>query len=145
MTDLCFVDTNLFVYSRDSADSGKQRRALEIIEKVWSSDTGRTSFQVLNELYTVLVYKLDADESKVREDCLRLLSWEPLPLDKAVFEQALIIRDHYKLSWWDCLIVSAALLQECGYLISEDLSDGARYLDLEVVNPFSKRSDKLLG
>jgi predicted nucleic acid-binding protein len=46
------------------------------------------------------------------------------------------IQNRHGLSWWDSLIVAAAQLGGCRYLLTEDLGDGQRYDDLVVVNPF---------
>lgn len=40
------------------------------------------------------------------------------------------------LSFWDALVVRAALVSGCSRLLSEDLKAGRRFEGLEVVNPF---------
>jgi predicted nucleic acid-binding protein len=42
----------------------------------------------------------------------------------------------HRLSFWDALIVRAALVSGCARLYSEDLQHGWRVEGLEVVNPF---------
>ncbi len=42
----------------------------------------------------------------------------------------------HKLSYWDSLIVIAATVGGCEYLISEDMRHGQRLFGLEIVNPF---------
>ncbi len=49
MTVLVFVDTNIFVYARDTRDLAKRARASEWLEVLWQDLRGRTSIQVLNE------------------------------------------------------------------------------------------------
>jgi predicted nucleic acid-binding protein len=41
------------------------------------------------------------------------------------------------LSFWDALVVRAALVSGCSRLLSEDLQAGRRFERLEVVNPFA--------
>jgi len=41
-----------------------------------------------------------------------------------------------KLSWFDALIVEAAIRAGCERLYSEDLDDGRQYGDMMVSNPF---------
>lgn len=45
----------------------------------------------------------------------------------------------------DALIVAAARRQRCSHLLSEDLSDGAEFDGLRVVNPFAHGPDELLA
>jgi predicted nucleic acid-binding protein len=46
-------------------------------------------------------------------------------VDNRVFDGAWHIQDRFGLSWWDALIVSAALVADCRYLLTEDLQDAA--------------------
>jgi predicted nucleic acid-binding protein len=137
MTGACFVDTNIFVYARDSADRTKQEKAVAVIEQLWSNGSGRISVQVLNELYAVMTGKYQAEESLVEADLKALSSWQPLALDLPLIERAFLIRRHYRQNWWDCLIIAAAVAQQCRYILSEDLSDGANYLGAIVKDPFA--------
>ena len=41
-----------------------------------------------------------------------------------------------RLSYWDSLIVEAALSAGAGVLFTEDLQHGQRIDDLQIVNPF---------
>jgi predicted nucleic acid-binding protein len=40
------------------------------------------------------------------------------------------------LNWWDCLIVAAARISECDYLLTEDLNHGQDLDGLRVIDPF---------
>lgn len=42
----------------------------------------------------------------------------------------------HRLSFWDALVVEAAVRAGCDLLFSEDLSHGQRFGKLRVVNPF---------
>jgi predicted nucleic acid-binding protein len=44
-----------------------------------------------------------------------------------------------RMSYWDGVLVSAARDAGCPVMLSEDRREGARYGDLEVVNPFGER------
>ena len=39
-----FVDSNILIYSQDATDSQKQSRALDWLEYLWRTRTGRISF-----------------------------------------------------------------------------------------------------
>jgi predicted nucleic acid-binding protein len=55
----------------------------------------------------------------------------------ALYVEALRIAGKYRLSWYDCLIVAAALQGECSVLYSEDLQHGQKIEGLRIDNPFS--------
>lgn len=44
-------------------------------------------------------------------------------------------REHV-ISFWDSLIIGAALASDCGLLLSEDLNDGQYFGQLRIMNPF---------
>ena len=138
MTGNVFVDTNIFVYSRDKSEPKKQKRALELVKELWESGLGRISTQVLSEYYVTVTQKLSPGLNSVDawQDVEDLLSWKPLAIDTRVLEKARLCQLEYGLSWWDSLIVSAAFFTDCPAIISEDMSSEQRYLGIGVENPF---------
>jgi len=138
MTDKVFVDTNVLVYSRDGSEGDKQEQALAWMTHLWNERTGRLSFQVLQEFYVTVTHKLDPglDPEAARRDVRSLLSWRPILVDARVIEGAWHVQDRYHFSWWDALIVSAAQVAGCRYLLTEDLRERQELGNLTVVNPF---------
>lgn len=138
MTDRVFVDTNVLIYGRDASEPPKQKRAMAWMARLWSERTGRLSFQVLNEFYVTVTNKLQPgmDPQSAREDVRFLLAWRPISVDARVVEGAWRIQDRYKLSWWDALIVSAAQVSDCRYLLTEDFQENLNIGNVEVINPF---------
>lgn len=60
-----------------------------------------------------------------------------MSLDAVVVEKAMQIEDQTQISYWDALIVAAALLSGCDTLYTEDLQHGRVFeRRLTVVNPF---------
>ena len=54
-----------------------------------------------------------------------------------IFIVAYDIKKRYKFSWWDSLIVSTALENDCNTLLSEDLQHNQLIEGrLRVINPF---------
>jgi predicted nucleic acid-binding protein len=53
-----------------------------------------------------------------------------------LFIEALTVHRRYKLSWYDSLIVAAALEAKCDVLYTEDLQHGQRFGHLVVTDPF---------
>jgi predicted nucleic acid-binding protein len=139
MTAAIFVDANVFVYARQAREPVKQPLAAQWLERLWRDRLGRTSVQVIGETYVTLTLKIEPalGAAEAWEYVSALFAWEPQPVDAAVARRARDIAVRYRLSWWDSLIVSAAQLQNCAMLLSEDLQDGAAYGSVVVRNPFT--------
>ncbi|MDA8411792.1 MAG: PIN domain-containing protein [Treponema sp.] len=138
MSDRVFVDTNIFVYARDSVDPVKQAAASEVLARLWRERSGRISTQVLSEYFVTVTQKLrpGLDRERAWSDVEALSAWDPAAIDQGTLRKAREIQIRYGLSWWDSLIVAAAWSTECGQIFSEDLGGGQTYLGLLVVNPF---------
>lgn len=134
-----FVDSNILIYSQDATDSQKQSQALDWLEVLWRTRTGRISFQVLREVYVNVTRKVPRPLPTARAQTLvRLfLEWNPRPEDAEFFEVAWDIEARFKLSWWDSMIVAAAHLSECRFLLTEDFQERIELNNVTVINPFS--------
>ena len=145
MTETVFVDTNVLVYARDSTEAEKQVQAEEWMHFLWQRRAGRLSHQVLREFYVTVTRKLEPGLSidEARSDVRSLLTWEPSPLDGRALEMAWAIQDRHRLSWWDSLIVAAARLAGCRYLLTEDLQHDRNLDGLQILDPFRAPPDVL--
>lgn len=145
MTDKVFVDTNVLVYSRDASEPRKQKKAMAWMAKLWEGQTGRLSFQVLQEFYATVTEKLQPglEPQSARDDVRSLFSWRPIPVDARVVKGAWLIQDRYKFSWWDALIVSTAQVGHCRYLLTEDLQENQKLGEVKVINPFHYSPESL--
>ncbi len=138
MTGTLFVDTNVFVYSRDAREPHKRSLARAWLEYLWREQLGRTSVQVLTEYYNVMTRKMrPAVAPETAWDSVdALFAWNPQVVDQTLLERGRAVEARYKLSWWDSLVVAAAESQACAVLLSEDLQDGGTYGTVTVLNPF---------
>lgn len=73
-----------------------------------------------------------------RNEVRQLPAWAPVPTTLQLRETAGSVEDRFGLSWWDALIVAAALEARCSFLLSEDLQDGMNFDGLVVLDPFSR-------
>jgi predicted nucleic acid-binding protein len=139
MTALVFADTNVLVYHLDTREPRKQSRARAWVEFLWTTGSGRISFQVLEELYATVTRKLDPglDRETARQVVRALWAWQPVPVDERAFAAAWEAQDRFGLSWWDSLIVGAARLADCRFLLTEDLQHDQDLDGLRVVSPFA--------
>jgi predicted nucleic acid-binding protein len=136
-----FVDTNVLVYARDASEPEKQARAADWMATLWKRRAGRLSYQVLQEFYVTVTGKLSPglDKELARRDIRALGAWQPMAPDSRVLEGAWLLKDRQRLPWWDALIVAAAQLSECQYLLSEDFQEGLDLGNLKVIHPFRQR------
>ena len=141
-----FVDTNVLVYARDRSEADKQRRAAEWMGSLWETGLGRLSYQVIQEYYDTLTTKLDPPRSTedAREDVTALGAWSPVGIDHRTIEGAWDVQDRYGYSWWDSLIVAAALQSGSRYLLTEDLRTGQVIGRLTIISPFAQEPEKIL-
>src|SRR5215470_2671239 len=137
MSGKSFVDTNILVYAHDVTQGAKHERARALVERLWESDDGVLSTQVLQELCINLRRKSARPPSveetrKLIEDYSK---WEIVVNTAESVLQALDFEARYQLSFWDALIVQAATSCEAAVLYSEDLADEQNYGAVRVVNP----------
>jgi predicted nucleic acid-binding protein len=139
MSDKAFVDTNILVYAHDSSSGVKHARALALIERLWTSGGGVLSTQVLQELCVNLRKKVarpfsNDETQQLIED---YLSWEVAVNTPNSILEAMAIETRHKISFWDALILQAAISSGAAILYSEDFSDGQAYGPIRVVNPLT--------
>lgn len=128
-----FIDTNVLLYLL-SGDAGKADRAEEIVKA-----GGVISVQVLNEFASVASRKLKMPIAEIRETLEVICEiCAVLPLTEELHVLGLQIAERYRLSVYDAMIASAALLSGCNLLWSEDMQHGLVIEQrLVIQNPFS--------
>ncbi len=139
--DPCFVDTNVWLYALvDSGDSNKTFVARDLLLN--QSRPILISTQVINEVCVNLIRKAGVSEEVVRELTVAFFGrYEVLLITEAMVLQASRLRERHSFSYWDSLMVAAALQGNAATLFSEDMQDGL-VVDgrLTLSNPFI-RSD----
>ena len=139
MSDKYFLDTNVFVYSFDAAAPAKAIRARKLIREGIETGKGIVSYQVVQEFFNVALGQFrDLMPAFAAEEFLNT-TFRPLlavHTSPALYLSALQIYSRYKLSWYDDLIVAAALHAECSVLYTEDLEHGQKIENLRIENPF---------
>jgi len=145
-SDLIFVDTNVLLYARDQTVPSKHAAAQKWMGALRRTGNWRISYQVVHEYYDVFRRKLAPGLSldEARKDVRDFLAWGPLAPNPAVVEAAWAMQDVHRLSWWDGLILGAAKVGGCAYLLSEDLSAGHNYNGVRVINPFATEPAEVL-
>lgn len=137
MSDLEFFDSNLLCYTDDADDVSRWRQALDLWQCSRKAGLAVVSIQVLQEYYAVATRKLGVDPVIAIEK-LRLFRRAQVIVPDAtdVIDAARLGVEH-RLSFWDAMIVTAALKADCARLYSEYLQHGRRFDGLQIVNPFT--------
>ena len=139
MSDRFFLDTNIFVYSFDQNAAAKAQRATQLIHEALTTQKGVVSYQVVQEFFNVALRRFS--QPMQAADAEQYLSTVFRPLlgvhsSQALYAEALHLHAQSGLSWYDSLIVSAAIQARCDLLFTEDLQHGQRFGGLQVRNPF---------
>jgi len=131
-----FVDTNILIYAFDATAGDKRRVAVELITRLWFDRRGCISLQVLQEFYVAATRKLILAPDQAVLQVSRLRRWRVhRPSVEDVLEAIELHRGH-SVSFWDGLILRSAQASQCSILWTEDMSNGRRWGNLEVRNPF---------
>ena len=139
MSGADFLDSNVLVYLFDPADARRRGIAEHLVSRAHHEGTAIVSFQVVQETLNVLTRKLRPAMSP--EDARRALQSVLAPLWRVqpsaeLYTHALVLQERYQFSFYDSLIVAAALEAGCTRLLSEDLQHGQRIEGLTIKNPF---------
>jgi len=139
MSDKYFLDTNVFVYSFDPDAPQKQIIAKKLIQSALADGNGLISYQVVQEFLNVATRKFVKPLSLT--DCQEYLQTVLNPLCSVfvtieLYQMALKMRDRYNYSFYDSLIIAAAIDAGCSRLYSEDLQHNQQISGLTILNPF---------
>jgi predicted nucleic acid-binding protein len=136
-----FVDANVLVYAFDSSAARKQETARALLERLWESNSGCVSIQVLQEFFVTITKKVarplpvDDATARIRE----FATWRVFTPHADDVLAAIGIHTQAKIGFWDAMIVLAAAESACDVLWTEDLADGQTLRGVRIRNPFGGR------
>lgn len=137
MSARSFIDTNVLVYTDDKDYPDKQRTALALVGRCRREKKGVVSGQILQEYFSVATRKLKVPVETARRKIEFFARFQVVLVS---VEDVLAAIDLHRLngfSFWDALVIRAALRSGCSVLYSEDLQAGQRFEGIEIVNPFA--------
>ena len=135
-----FLDTKIFVYAFWASEPRKRAKAVELIESSLGSGRGCISYQVVQEFANVARKKFSTRLSSA--DCKAFIDAAMQPLHRvasstALTHTALDLQDELKYSFYDCVMIAAALQAGADTLYTEDLQHWQLVRGvLRIVNPF---------
>jgi predicted nucleic acid-binding protein len=140
---LFFLDTNIFVCSFDPSSPQKQSAALALIHQALQTQRGVISTQVIQEFLNAGLRKfpqtLSTTEARTYLHAVLLPLCSHFP-SAAFYERSILMQAETGYSWYDALIVSAALELGCSTLLSEDLQNGRVIRGMVIRNPFTSKA-----
>jgi len=134
MKDRAFLDTNILIYGYSVTEAEKQKVAESI------SETGKSfiSTQVIQEFSNIMYKKFKLDWHEIILAISEISdSYKVFTNQAETIKGACRIADKYKYSFYDSLIISAALEADCKILYTEDLQNNQLIeTKLRIINPF---------
>ncbi|MDP2368284.1 PIN domain-containing protein [Rhodoferax sp.] len=135
-----FLDTNIFVYALLASEPLKRMRALQLLEQALASHAGCISYQVVQEFANVALRKFA--QRFTTEQCKQFVDAVMQPLNRVASSPELIhlaldLREETRYSFYDSLVMAAALQAGAEVLYTEDLQHHQLVRGtLRIVNPF---------
>lgn len=132
-----FIDTNVLVYADSGDEPVRQARALSLLAEHRRQGTGVLSTQVLQEFASVALRKLRLPPALVRDRLGFYARFDVVAASPALIADALDLHALRGVSFYDALIVQAAIAGGCAQLLTEDMQSGAVFGGVRIVNPFA--------
>ena len=131
-----FFDTNVLIYMHSQNDLRKHALARELFRECLDNGRIVLSTQVVQEFHAAGSRKLALPHEVLRVLTLALLDLPLVHVGPSHIRKALWGEEHYRISFWDALILAAAESAGAEVLYTEDLNDGQQYGTIRVENPF---------
>lgn len=137
MSGSTFVDTNVLIYAYDSSIRSKHTIAATLLDELWKARTGVLSMQVLQEFYFNSTRKgaRPLSTATARQVVDSYSAW-CIGTTPAEVLAAFQIEDQARISFWDALIVAAAVTAGAMRIVTEDLNPGQVIAGVRIENPF---------
>lgn len=134
-----FIDTSVFISLFDETDERKRNIAEQLIRSALETHSASISHQVVQETLNVVTRKLplpmNAENARRFLEQILVPLWRVMP-SPALYRRGLDLQSRYGFSFYDALIVAAALEAGCTRLYTEDLQHGQQIEGLLIQNPF---------
>jgi len=133
-----FFDANVLASLIDADSPDKRKKARSLFQKHVEAGDILLSTQVLQEFYVVVTRKLARPlDAAVAAEAVSSFAELPLvQIDSELIVSAIHRSRNNQLSFWDALIVQAAIEGHASTLYSEDMQHGPMQDSLRVINPF---------
>lgn len=131
-----FLDTNVLVYKLDREAPGKRLRATELVNELFAAGEAMLSTQVLQEFYNTATHKFGLPPEGAADAARLYAKARLIQVTNDIIFAAMTRHASAQFSFWDALIVEAALAGGAQLLYTEDMQDGLTVDGLTIRNPF---------
>lgn len=134
MQDNIFIDTNIWLYAFSENNNNKVKIAKSLIKK----NNIYLNTQILNEICVYLI----KNENYTDNEILQLVKnvykkYDVVKIDEKTILGAALLREEYNIkNYWDSLIISSAINNECSIIYSDIINSELNIKELKIVNPF---------
>ena len=133
------VDTNVLVYATEinSAAPAKQRRAQELLERLFRDPRGCIAGQALSEYLSVVLRRRTMPAAMALETVnVWSQTAQVIGASAQAYERAWALAAKSNYQVWDALIIAVCAEHGVARLYSEDAGSLRRPLGVQVINPF---------
>lgn len=134
-----FLDTNVLIYVFDRSAPDKQRVAEQLVRQGLATGQGTISVQVVQEFLHAARRKfqrpMTLDERREHLQTVLAPLCQHFPTISS-YDHALLLTEETGYSFYDALILTAAIESGCATLLTEDLQHDRVVQGVRIVNPF---------
>lgn len=136
MNGRTFIDSNVLLYAAQKGVDEKSARCAAWVRYLQQDGLGVSNLQVMNEVTNVLTKRarMPPEAAFAIVDGYSIFGTEPI--NQQTVAAARIIRFDTSYSWWDCVLLAAAVELQCTRFLTEDLQDGHKVRGLTIISPF---------
>src|SRR5262245_24652906 len=137
-------DTNILVYAADRTAGNRHLACARLLTAAASAEAA------LNEqsLFEFIYASTRKRKQSLLDATLLVRAWLKnfalLVTPATIVEDSLSLMDRHQLQIWDARMLSVCASNGCDVLLSEDMTDGARYGRVLVLNPFNPANTGIL-
>jgi predicted nucleic acid-binding protein len=137
-------DTNILVYAADRTAGNRHLACARLLTAAASTESA------LNEqsLFEFIYASTRKRKQPLRDATLMVRAWLKnfalLVTPTTIVEDSLALMSAYQLQIWDARMLSVCAANGCDVLLSEDMTDGALYGRVRVLNPFNPANTSIL-
>jgi predicted nucleic acid-binding protein len=135
-----FIDSNIWIYAFITLDDQTKRNTcIQLLENLYQEQVIVVSTQVIMEVHWNLIkkYGIRDEDAKLKIEAGILEIAKLSVTSKSTYDYAFNLRQQQNISFWDSLIVAAALENNCSILYTEDLQHNQLIENqIKIINPF---------
>ena len=136
MNGRAFIDTNVFLYAHDEHNKKKRAIARDLVFTLYKTGDSVVSTQVLAEFFQNFAGKFKLSYADALKELHFMSRCKVVEQSLSLLLAGVSLYNEHSISFWDSMIIAAAIEAEAEILYSEDLNHGQLFHGVKVINPF---------